>query len=68
MVLPSYLLRKNDEVQFCTCFEKSCKTENNMSTYPKRNVFYIYLYYLIFYFLLKFYYLQNLETTKMIKD
>jgi hypothetical protein len=75
MILPSYLLRKSDEVQFCTCFKNPVKLKTICQhIQKKKKIFflyiYIYIYYLFFffYFLLKFYYLQNLETTKMIKD
>jgi hypothetical protein len=67
MVLPSYLLRESDEVQFCTCFEKPVKLKTIYQHIQKEMFFFFYIYFLLFdfffYFLVKFYYLQNLKTT-----
>jgi hypothetical protein len=57
MILPSYLLRKSDEIQFCTCFKNPVKLKTICQHIQKLKKIYIYYYYYLFYF----YYLQNSE-------
>jgi hypothetical protein len=48
MVLPSYLLRKSDEVQFYTCFEKPVKLKTICQHIQKEMFIYIYIYIYIY--------------------
>jgi hypothetical protein len=41
MVLPSYLLRMSDEVQFCTCFEKPVKLKT-IYQHIQKEMFYLF--------------------------
>jgi hypothetical protein len=51
-VLPSYLLRESDKVQFCTCFEKPVKLKTKHQHIQKKEenkcFFFILFYFFIF--------------------
>jgi hypothetical protein len=51
MVLPSYLLRKSDAVQFCTCFENPIKLKT-IGQHIQKEMLYIYIYILLYIILL----------------
>jgi hypothetical protein len=75
MILPSYLLRKSDEIQFCTYFKNPEKLKTICQHIQNVLFFFLFCFFLTFftfllllYYIFFSYYLQNYETTKMIKD
>jgi hypothetical protein len=52
-VLPSYLLREGDKIQFCTCSEKPVKLkikDQHIQRKENKCFFFFFFYYLIFFF------------------